>query len=524
MTRFLVLLLLVAMTAFGTETASSTLPPDQAAQVTFNKDVLPILQNNCQTCHRTGGIAPMSLLTYQNARPWAKAIKTAVLSKKMPPWFADPHIGEFHNAPKLTDANVQTLVAWADTGAREGDPADKPPAIQFSDGWRIKPDVVVSMPEAHRVPATGIGEIQSFFVPNPFKEDTWVSSIEIRPGDPSVVHHVIVQMADQIQTGGASGVAGVIGLPGKPSVTVCADCTSEAQVAKLEKAAAVTPIIVNANPNPNNRPRQGGTSYSDQLVRMRERISGQGAFTTMEAVYAPGTSPLDFRYSNSAKLIKGGVPIRIEVHYTPNGKETSDKTMIGFTLAKASAQRRFVIMAPEHLVDIRKPIPAGERNWETKGEITFNQDVELAWFMPHMHLRGKDMTFKLIYPDGKQETVLSTKFNFHWQLGYELEHPIKVTKGTKMIVTAHHDNSANNSLNPSPDQPALWGEMTSQEMMLPWFGVVVDKNLQPEQIASYKPGDFDGLPALRFQKPGVVAPNQDLPVVKPAILRTVVKQ
>jgi len=149
-------------------------------------------------------------------------------------------------------------------------------------------------------------------------------------------------------------------------------------------------------------------------------------------------------------------------------------------------------MAPEHLVDARKPIPAGKANWETRGELTFNQDAELVWFMPHMHLRGKDMTFQLIYPDGRKQTVLSTKFNFHWQLGYEVKKPIKVTKGTRMVVTAHHDNSANNALNPTPNQPVGWGEMTAQEMMLPWFGVIVDRDAKPELIAKYKPGDLDG--------------------------------
>jgi len=114
--------------------------------------------------------------------------------------------------------------------------------------------------------------------------------------------------------------------------------------------------------------------------------------------------------------------------------------------------------------------------------------------MPHMHLRGKDMTFRLVFPDGKEQTVLSSKFNFNWQLGYELAKPIKVTKGTRMIVTAHHDNSANNPSNPTPDRPVMWGEMTAQEMMLPWFGVIVDNDAQPKMIASYRPGDIEPFP------------------------------
>jgi hypothetical protein len=506
MTRSFVFVLLAAMTVFGTELPSTSVPADQASAVTFNKDVLPILQNNCQTCHRPGGIAPMSLLTYENARPWAKAMKSAVLNKQMPPWFADPQYGEFRNAPKLTAADIRTLSAWADGGAREGNAADKPPAIEFTDGWRIKPDVVVSMPQSYTVAANGVGEIKSFIIPNPFKEDTWVSSIEIRPGDPAVVHHVIVQIPEQT----------FMPTVATPSVTVCADCTTDAQTAKLQKALASAAVAFN------DVPRQGGgTSYSDLQAKMRERMTGEGAFTTMEAVYAPGSTPLDFRFSNSAKLVRGGKPIRLEVHYTPNGKVTSDKTMVGFTLAKGPAQRRFVIMAPEHLVDSRRPIPAGEKDFETRGELTFNQDAELVWFMPHMHLRGKDMTFRLVYPNGREETVLSAKFNFHWQLGYEVAEPIKITKGTRMIVTAHHDNSANNALNPSPDKPAMWGEMTSQEMMLPWFGVVVDRDAQPDKIASYRPGDFDGQARpFGLAKPGV---GVGLPLVQPAILRTVIK-
>jgi len=500
MSRFLVCVLFVAMTALAAQSPSPSLPSDQP-QVTFNKDVLPILQKNCQTCHRPGEVAPMSFLTYESTRPWAKAIKTAVLTKKMPPWFADPHYGEFRNAPKLSTEDIATLTAWADTGAREGGSADKPSAREWADGWRTNPDVIVSMKEPYFVPAKGDGEIKQFIIPNPFKEDTWVSSIEIRPGDPSVVHHVIVQVQEPVDSKAAA----------LRDVAVKLEALREA----APGGGARFSVVPGADGLP-----QGQGSYSDVLARLEERRTGLGAFLTMEAVYAPGTSPLDFRFHDSAKLIRSGQPIRLEVHYTPNGKETTDKTMVGFTLAKSPAQRRFVIMAPEHLVDIQKPIPAGEANWETKGELTFNQDADLVWFMPHMHLRGKDMTFRLIYPDGREETALSAKFNFHWQLGYEVEDPIHLTKGTKMIVTAHHDNSANNPLNPEPEKPVSWGDLTSQEMMLPWFGVVVNNDARPAQIASYKPQGLEG-PLNPFIKVAP-APRGDgvaTPIVQPAIIR-----
>jgi hypothetical protein len=478
MKPLLVLILVTAMTAMTAMTAEiPSVTTDRLSTTTFNKDVLPILQDNCQSCHRPGGVAPMSLMTYENVRPMAKAIKTAVVTKKMPPWFADPHVGEFRNAPKMTEADVQKVVAWVDSGAREGDAADKPAsAAPWNDGWRIQPDVVVSMPEAYRIGAKGQGEVRGFIIPSPFAEDTWVSAIEIRPGDASVVHHAIVQVADAEQGAVFKERVVTSGAPG---------------VAKAEVFFDV--FRGNGGVGPN------GGAYSNALTRFREQQTGRGAFTTMEAIYAPGTQPMDFAYAGSAKLIPGGKPLRLEMHYTPNGKETTDKTSVAFTLAKAPAESRFVIMAPEHLVDTRKPIPADEANFETTGELTFNQDANLVWFMPHMHLRGKDMTFRLIFPNGREETVLSARFDFHWQLGYELKQPIGIPRGTRMIVTAHHDNSASNPSNPAPGKPADWGEMTSQEMMLPWFGVVVDRNSTPDDIASYKPGDMDGPFPMQFQ-------------------------
>jgi len=491
------------MTVLGMESSPTTVPTDKASLVTFNKDVLPVLQENCQSCHRPGGIAPMALLTYEGTRPWAKAIKTAVLNKQMPPWFADPHVGEFRNAPKITQSDINTLVAWADSGASEGNAADKPAAREWAEGWRIQPDVVVGMTEPFKVSANGAGEIREFFIPNPFTEDTWVSSIEIRPSDPSVVHHVIVQVPEQVNTRGVASVTVFANETGQQA-TPKEQATAQLQFLAAQQASAAAAndarqVLLVANGL--SAQRSGGfSSYSDLQVRLQERRTGQGAFMTMEAIYAPGSSPLDFRFTDSAKLIRGGFPIRIEVHYTPNGKATVDQTKIGFTLAKAPAQRRFIIMAPEHMANTGKLIPAGDANYETSGELTFNQDADLVWFMPHMHLRGKDMTYRLVYPDGQEKTALSVKYNFNWQLGYEVQEPIKVTKGTRMIVTAHHDNSLNNPMNPTPGAAVAWGEMTSQEMMLPWFGVVVDRDAKPETIATYRPGDMD-------------SPIQNLPLV-----------
>jgi hypothetical protein len=317
------------------------------------------------------------------------------------------------------------------------------------------------MPISRHIPAKGEGEIVEFSVPSPFEEDTLVSSIEVLPGDPAVVHHVLVQTQTQSK---------FLATPNPPR---CSDCIPKASGPPRGGGA------YSSRPSP-NVPR---FTENDDIAPVRD-----DTFTTMEAVYAPGGAPLDLRATNSATLIPGGKPIRIEMHYTPNGKETSDQTKIGFTLATDAMSRRFVIMAPEHLGDTGKPIPANDGNWETTGELTFQKNAELAWFMPHMHLRGKDMKFQLLYPNGGLETVLDARFKFNWQLGYELEYPLEVKRGTRMIVTAHHDNSANNPANPAPDQSVGWGELTSQEMMLPWFGVIVTGDARPDQIASYKVG------------------------------------
>jgi hypothetical protein len=163
----------------------------------FSKDVAPVLQQHCQACHRPGEAAPFSLLTYQQARPWAKAMKEAVLLKKMPPWFADPHYGKFSNDRSLSQSDVDTLVAWADGGAPEGDARDLPPQPAYAEGWSIpKPDVVFEFPRAFEIPAAGTIEYQKVIVPSGFTEDKWVQFAEARPDDRAHIHHMILYVRE----------------------------------------------------------------------------------------------------------------------------------------------------------------------------------------------------------------------------------------------------------------------------------------------------------------------------------------
>jgi len=193
-----------------------------SAPVTFYKDVLPVLQKNCQTCHRPGEIAPASFLTYDSTRPWAKSIKTAVLTKKMPPWFADAHYGKFANDRSLANADIQTLVSWVDAGAPAGDPKDAPKPIEWVEGWRIgKPDAVITMPIEYQVPKSGTIDYQYIVIPTGFTEDKYVQMAEARPGNTKLVHRhhdevqrcvvALVQAMRLVLQNGIRGDGGTIG-------------------------------------------------------------------------------------------------------------------------------------------------------------------------------------------------------------------------------------------------------------------------------------------------------------------------
>lgn len=174
------------------------------AQTTFYKNVLPVLERRCQNCHRPGEAAPMSLLDYRSARPWAKSIKQAVLERKMPPWFADPHFGKFLNDASLTPAEIRTIAAWVDCGAPSGDPRDAPAPAAWVDGWRIgRPDVVFEMPQPVEIPASGTIPYRYVRVPTHFKEDTWVQFAEVRAGDRQHTHHIVASVVEPGVSGDA---------------------------------------------------------------------------------------------------------------------------------------------------------------------------------------------------------------------------------------------------------------------------------------------------------------------------------
>lgn len=420
--------------AFGSTAATN--PP----AVTFTRDVTPVLQKNCQGCHRPGEAAPFSLLTYEQARPWAKAMKEAVLLKKMPPWFADPHYGKFLNDRSLSQKEIDTLVAWSDAGAPQGDPKDMPPPASFVEGWRIpKPDVVFEMPNTFEVPAAGTIEYQYIVVPSGFTEDRWVRFSEARPGNRQLVHHIIAFVRE----------------PGSKW---------------LKDAQPGVPFV----------PKTNKDGEKDEGGRPGDFLAG----------YAPGTMPVELA-PGQAKLVKAGSDVVFQMHYTANGHAGSDRSKVGVVFATEPPRERVFTLAAAK-GDFK--IPPGDANFKVDSEFEMGTQVTLTGLLPHMHLRGKDFEYRVVYPTGETETILSVPhYSFSWQLSYYPVKPIVLTKGTKIECTAHFDNSPNNPSNPDATKEVSWGDQSWDEMMIGFFDVAFDarmpvKKLFPEKKDEKKAG------------------------------------
>jgi len=419
------------------------------ATVTFHKDVLPILQKNCQSCHRPGQIAPMSFLTYEGTRPWAKAMKAAVVTRKMPPWFADPRYQHFQNDRSLKEADIDAIAKWADNGAPEGNPKDGPAAINWpAEGWEIQPDIIIDGP-AFDVAANPRGNVIEWMfitVPSGITKDTWFTSLEIRPSEPAVTHHICVFFKPHTDDV-------------KYNTPVWADRPRDDQGYAEEKAAGIN-----------------GRGIPQSVTAGSNGIEG---------CYVPGQQSQDYRTHQAAKLLKAGTDIVFQLHYTPNGKAVTDRPRIGLTVAKDAPPNRYVSFGISSPNDPKSfAIPPHAENWASPPAIAeFTADADLVWMFPHMHVRGKDMTYVLTYPDGRKETILNVpRYDFNWQLGYDLATPIHVTKGTRLTVTAHYDNSENNKFNPDPNRTVYYGDMSWEEMMFPFFSVVVDKDVGARRI------------------------------------------
>ena len=402
------ILLIIGLTALlprPTRTAAPATP-------TFTKDVAPVLYKHCAGCHRSGDIAPMSLLTYEEARPWAKSIREKVASGQMPPWHAVAPHGTFVNDRRLSEQEKDTLIRWVDGGAPKGNPKDLPPVPKFPDGWEIgTPDVVISMPKEYEVPASGAIDYQYFEAPTNFTEDKWVQAIEVRPGVRSVVHHILVFSREPGAT------------PQPPAFV------------------PVAPEMPAERPNANAPSRRG-----------------PGALI---ATNAPGTNAMTFQPGRALR-IRAGAVLLFQMHYTSNGTAAKDRSSVGMVFAKQPPQEEIRASA---FVNTLLVLPPGESNKAVDSAIRFTEDARIYALFPHTHLRGKSWEYRLVYPDGRAEVVLSVpKYDFNWQTYYVFTKPLTVPKGARLEATAHYDNSTANPWNPDPKVEVRWGEQTWQEM------------------------------------------------------------
>ncbi|HIA47821.1 MAG TPA: cytochrome c [Candidatus Hydrogenedentes bacterium] len=396
-----------------------------AERLTFTKDILPILQENCVRCHRTGGdniagmIAPMSLTSYQEVRPWAKAIAKAVSSRKMPPWFADDKThGVFKNERTLGDEDIETIVAWTQSGVARGNPKDAPTPVTFqsSNGWLTgEPDLVVRLPEAYFV-EDDVDDLYVSFVTEPISrenlpETTWLRSIEWR-GDSDVVHHIV----------GSASVEG-------------------------EKTASGFP-----------------------------RRNSLGSI-------APGEEGTNFP-EGYGKLLDADSKIHFSMHYHKEagpGTGKYDQSMVGFRFWDKDKDPAIVHPVSRNGISHRSfEIPPGHGNWEVGASKTFDVDTTILSLHPHMHLRGKDAEYIAYYPDGTQETLVTVpKFDFNWQLDYFYDEPKQVPAGTRVEFTVHYDNSTANEYNPDHTIPMSWGGPTTSEMMIGYISYTGTEPVDP---------------------------------------------
>ena len=457
---------------FGSLAVIGTAYAAPATAPTFSKDVAPIVFNNCASCHRAGEVAPMTLTSYDDVRPWAKVIKSKIMSREMPPWGADPaHSLKMRNDRSLTQTQIDTIVAWVDGGAPKGSDADLPAMPKFAEGWTFgrEPDAILEMPVDFSIPAGGELGVQMFYSKVPWSEDRFAETLEIRPGNRAVVHHAGVFVVDIPE--GATIVNGRLVMPdGKASTDRGAGAAGRADDTALPGAN-----------------------------KLLSWVPGRG---------------VDSHRADIGKRIPAGKYINWQIHYNPIGKPASDRSRLGIWFNKAQVTHELLIRQAgdalattkgglslyraegkevEYTADegstrrrSKTPnIPPYAEDWSLTGITPVTEDITLYAMSPHMHLRGKSLRWVVVYPDGREQTILDVpKFDFNWQIEYELEQPLKIPAGSKILGIGKYDNSPKNKWNPAPNLDVYWSEQSWDEMYQPFTLYSVDSQVLSDMTVS----------------------------------------
>ncbi len=405
--------------------------------VTYHRDVVPILQKHCQSCHRPGAVGPFSLMTYKQAVSWSADIVHYTQTRDMPPWKPTAG-GPFTNARSLTIRELDTLAAWEKAGCPEGNPKDAPPPIKFASGWHLgEPDLVVEVPEDFHVGGAGKDLFRCFVLPTGLKEDKYVIAYEVKPGNATVVHHTLNYF----------------------------DTTSKAR--KLEAAER------ERKKDPNDPDHGPGYSVS----------MGIGFLPNSADVPRPGLPPIGIvggwapgqlgteLPENSGIYLPKEADIVLQVHYHRTGKPEKDRTKLGLYFAKKEVEKPWVTLTVGGM-SLLSFIPAGKADHIAKGSAWLTADANLHSIIPHMHLLGKQVKITMTPPEGKTVTLIEIKhWDYNWQETYWFEKPIFAKAGTRFDIEAVFDNSAKNPNNPSnPPKLVRFGEETTNEMLFGFFG------------------------------------------------------
>src|SRR5215467_10458234 len=438
--RIIAIISFAGFTGLLLEAANPPSPPKK--EVTYTKDVAPILFKNCVVCHRPNDVAPMSLMTYEEVLPFARMIQKDVTQRKMPPWHADPSVGEFQNDARLSDAEISTIDAWVKGGTKKGDPKDLPPSPAFEPGWHFKPDAVFTIPE-FLVPKTAQDDYEYIYVPTNFTEDKWIQAGEVLPGDRRVVHHATVSVIDHAEY--AKHAA-------EQTKENAGTDDYHYRTGKVIHLRPLAPIIDNGCADPD-----GGAIPGESA----------GYLNIVPAIYLPGHMP-EVRPPGYALRIRAGAYLQFQIHYSNHhGIDVKDHTSIGLVFAKEPVKHE---VAQYEISNNMFLIPPNDANHLVTSCFTLPKDVLAFAYTAHMHFRGKSMTSKAVFPDGHEEVLMDVPhYDFRWQETYFLKKQFLLPKGTKLETVAYFDNSKNNPLNPDPSKALRWGEPSDEEMMGFWL-------------------------------------------------------
>jgi len=427
---------LTVLTQYRSSFAEAASPTPET-EVTFNKHVAPILFRHCAECHRPGEVAPFPLLSYADAKKRAKMISSVISERIMPPWKSVAGHGSFVGERRLTTDEIDVIERWIEQDQPEGAEQDLPPLPEFTEGWKLgPPDIVLTMDEAYEVPAEGRDIYRNFVFELDIPPGKYLKAVDFRPSNRQVVHHA----------------------------QLCMDASDESR--KADEADPAHGFAGVGNP------------------------PGQLLAGSM-ATWTPGRDPVPLPEGMSMPW-KEGADFVLQLHLHPIGKPVTERSSVGFYLTDQPPQRSMVDMV---LIEMDIDIPPGEKAYRTRAEHVMPVDVEVVGAFPHMHLIGRDFKLTAHPPQGDPISLLwIDDWDFNWQTYYQYTTPVKLAAGTRVVMEAVHDNSADNIHNPhQPPKRVTWGEQTADEMSLAFL-----------QIMPVREADFDKLGAREGGKLGVI--------------------